>query len=54
MLAYVDAVSRFNAHATERLERLGAADFTPNLEVFDAIIRSLFAGETPGWSVTPD
>lgn len=54
MLAYVDDVSSFNAHATERLERLGAADFTPNLDVFDAIIRSLFAGETPRWSVTSD
>lgn len=54
MEGYVEAVNHFNRDATERLEQLDAAGYQPNLRTLDAIIRSLFAGEAPEWSTSPE
>ena len=54
MDAYVEAVHRFNRDATERLEQMRAADYQPNLQTLDALIRSLGAGEAPEWSTNPE
>ena len=52
--AYFEAVNRFNHDATARLEHLDAADYRPNLQTLDTLIRSLGAGEAPEWSTNPE
>ena len=52
--AYMEAVSRFNRDASERLEQLRPADYQPNLQTSDALVRSLLAGEAPEWSTNPE
>jgi hypothetical protein len=54
MAAYAEAVNRFNRDATERLEQLPAADYQPNLQTLDALVRSLLAGEAPEWSTNTE
>lgn len=50
---FADAVTSFNRDAAQRLERLEAGGYTPNLEALDALIRSLSVPPSTQWSTNP-